>query len=979
VRPTAAETNELAQENVLKSLPTALPGPAPAADAAPEARSAPSLTEQFHVAAGTAAAIVALAGLAVLLGWAFEIPSLKSPFPNASSMKPNTALGLILSGLALAIYQLPDRSLNADKAMRVLAGIAIGIGALTLVQYLTGLGLGIDQLLFADDPNAIGTEFPGRMVRSTAACFILFNVALLLGSTMDRYFAPQVAAMGVLAIATVSATSFFIGQGQNQTGLAQYTAMAAHESWCFLLLALSFFFARPSEGLMQVVTDEGPGGYVVRRLLPTVFLLPILLAIATSRGELYGWYDDAYGTTLFVSTAVGALGAVVWAAGQLLRRLEDRRLSAERDWRQSEERLSRAVTGAPVPMVIYDDADQILHMSQGWTTYSGYTIEDVPTVSAWIDTAQKSAKADVQAFIRKMYKAAGPVYGREVPITTRKGEERIWEFSTTPLGRMSSGRITFLAMAVDITKRRQAEAELRTLNETLEGRITARTQELTEANDALRRQSSQLREQAALLDISTDAILVRDLRGTIVYWSAGATKMFGWSREVALGAHSHRLLKTDFPHEVSDIEQIALAAGHWEGEVVQTRADGTTLTVESRWSVTRNDRGTAQGFLEVHRDITERREAERQVRESELRFRAVAETANEGIATADSQGVIRYWNPGAASMFGVRESEAVGRALTSFVSEPFRQTLSNAVAEFVETGTSSLVGNTVEGTGRRGDGADFPIEVSLSSWETREGRFVTAILRDITERKQAEAAINAKNEELARSNQELEQFAYVASHDLQEPLRMVSNYTQMLGSRYGEQLDGDAKEFIGFAVDGAKRMQALIHDLLQFARVGSRGKEFKPTSLNRIVDGAKANLTGAIEESGASVIVDQLPSLPCDAGQMTQVFQNLIGNALKFRQPGRTPVVTVSATPVDHAWEIAVKDNGIGIEPKYFERIFQMFQRLHGRGEYEGTGIGLALCKKIVERHSGRISVASAPGEGTTFTIHLPETPVLAK
>lgn len=208
---------------------------------------------------------------------------------------------------------------------------------------------------------------------------------------------------------------------------------------------------------------------------------------------------------------------------------------------------------------------------------------------------------------------------------------------------------------------------------------------------------------------------------------------------------------------------------------------------------------------------------------------------------------------------------------------------------------------------------------------------------------------------------------------------MVSNYTQMLGSRYGEQLDGDAKEFIGFAVDGAKRMQALIHDLLQFARVGSRGKAFKPTSLNRIVDGAKANLTGAIEESGASVIVDQLPSLPCDAGQMTQVFQNLIGNALKFRQPGRTPVVTVSATPVDHAWEIAVKDNGIGIEPKYFERIFQMFQRLHGRGEYEGTGIGLALCKKIVERHSGHISVASAPGEGTTFTVHLPETPALAK
>ncbi len=634
----------MAHETALKPLPTALSGPEPEIEVAPDAQSAPSIEDQFHVAAGTIAAIVALAGLAVLLGWALEIPSLKSPFPNSSTMKPNTALGLILSGLALALYQLPSRTFNADRAMRILAGVAIGIGAITLLEYVTGLGLGIDQLVFADDPNPIATEFAGRMARSTAACFILFNVALLLGATMDRYLSPQVAGMSVLAIAIVSATSFFIGKG-SYAGLAQYTAMAAHESWCFLLLALGFFFARPREGLMEVVTDDGPGGYVVRRLLPAVFLLPILLAIATNRGELYGWYDNAYGTTLFVSTAVGALGAVVWAAGQLLRRLEDRRQTAERERRLSEERLSRAVTGAPVPMVIYDDADQILHMSQGWTTYSGYTIDDIPTVSAWIDAAQSSARSDVQAFVRKMYKATGPVYGREAPISTKTGEERIWEFSTTPLGRMSSGRVTFLAMAVDITKRRQAEAELRSLNESLEERISARTQELTEANDALRRQSSQLKEQAALLDISTDAILVRDLRGTVVYWSAGATKMFGWSREVALGGHSHRLLKTEFPHDVSDIEQIALAAGHWEGEVIQTRQDGSKLAVESRWSVTRNERGTAQGFLEVHRDITERRRAERQVRESELRFRAVAETANEGIVTADGGGVIRVLEP----------------------------------------------------------------------------------------------------------------------------------------------------------------------------------------------------------------------------------------------------------------------------------------------------------------------------------------------
>jgi PAS domain S-box-containing protein len=662
-------------------------------------------------------------------------------------------------------------------------------------------------------------------------------------------------------------------------------------------------------------------------------------------------------------------------AGQVLRRLEDRRVAAERERMQSEERLSRAVLGAPVPMVIYDDADHILHMSEGWTAHSGFTIDDVPTIARWIEVAQPSSKAEVEAFIRKMYRAAGTISGREAPIRTRSGEERIWEFSTTSLGRMSSGRHTFLAMAVDITERRRAEADLRALNEHLEHRIAERTEELTHANDALRRQSSQLKEQAALLDISTDAILVRDLAGTIVYWSAGATQMFGWSREEALGRSLKTLLRTQMPRPLADVEQEALAAGHWEGEALQTRRDGSTLAVESRWSVTRNDRGTAQGFLEVHRDITERRQAETRLRESELRFRAVAETANEGIVMADEQGRIRYWNPGAARMFDRREADVLGQPLSIIMPERFREAHARGFEAFVRTGRLSVAGGSMEVAGVRRDGTEFPLEVSLSAWETSQGRFVNAIVRDITERKQAQEALEAKNTELARSNQELEQFAYVASHDLQEPLRMVSNYTQMLARRYADKLDADANEFIGFAVDGAKRMQALIHDLLQFARVGTRGKEFKPTPLASVLEDAVANLAGSIEESKATVTVESLPTLPCDGGQLAQVFQNLIGNALKFRAKDRTPEVRVSAARVPGGWTIAVADNGIGIDPKYFERIFQMFQRLHGRGEYPGTGIGLALCKKIVERHGGRVSVESTPGQGTTFTVTLLESP----
>jgi DNA-binding LacI/PurR family transcriptional regulator/signal transduction histidine kinase len=228
-------------------------------------------------------------------------------------------------------------------------------------------------------------------------------------------------------------------------------------------------------------------------------------------------------------------------------------------------------------------------------------------------------------------------------------------------------------------------------------------------------------------------------------------------------------------------------------------------------------------------------------------------------------------------------------------------------------------------------------------------------------------------QELARSNKELELFAYVASHDLQEPLRMVHSYLQLLERRYKNQLDDDADEFIGFAVDGADRMQTLIMDLLAYSRVGTRGKPFEPTDLGDALDAALANLQVAIEETGASITQDQMPTLSVDAIQITQLFQNLISNAIKFRQQNEPPEIHIGAEHKDSNYVLSVQDNGIGIDPQHFDRIFMIFQRLHTRDEYEGTGIGLALCKRIVERHGGQIWVQSEPGEGSTFSFTIPD------
>jgi light-regulated signal transduction histidine kinase (bacteriophytochrome) len=266
-----------------------------------------------------------------------------------------------------------------------------------------------------------------------------------------------------------------------------------------------------------------------------------------------------------------------------------------------------------------------------------------------------------------------------------------------------------------------------------------------------------------------------------------------------------------------------------------------------------------------------------------------------------------------------------------------------------------------------------PISLSVGLVRDPRGKVIgmQVVARDITERKRAEERLARQAQELTRSNAELEQFAYIASHDLQEPLRMMASFAQLLAKRYKGQLDADADEFIGYIVEGAARMQRLINDILTYSRVDRRGQAFAPTDCADVVAMVCTNLRATIEECGAAIIADPLPVVMADETQLVQLFQNLLGNAIKFR--GDTPVcIHIRAERRGDDWLFWVQDNGIGIEPQYVERIFLIFQRLHGRGRYPGTGIGLAVAKKIVERHGGRIWVESEPGKGSIFYFTLP-------
>jgi len=284
------------------------------------------------------------------------------------------------------------------------------------------------------------------------------------------------------------------------------------------------------------------------------------------------------------------------------------------------------------------------------------------------------------------------------------------------------------------------------------------------------------------------------------------------------------------------------------------------------------------------------------------------------------------------------------------------------------------MGQDMDLTALKRDGTEFPVEVGLRPIETEDGSFVLAAVIDLSERKRAAEQLAEKAGDLERSNRELEQFARVASHDLQEPLRMVAGYTQLLARRYRGRLDDEADEFIGYAVDGVTRMQELINGLLSYSRVQSGARTFEPVPVSKAVDWACANLELTIADAEAKVTQDDLPIVLGDPTQLRQLFQNLLSNAIKFRGAHR-PEIHLRAERQAGRWLLSVRDNGIGIDPAQRERVFEVFQRLHSHEEYEGTGIGLAVCQRIVERHGGEIWFEPAPDGGSIFFFTLPPAP----
>ncbi|MEN6516741.1 MAG: PAS domain S-box protein [Methanospirillum sp.] len=530
--------------------------------------------------------------------------------------------------------------------------------------------------------------------------------------------------------------------------------------------------------------------------------------------------------------------------------------------------------------------------------------------------------------------------------------------------------------------------------------ITARKQ----AEEAVRRANAYNR---SLIEASLDPLVTIDPDGTISDVSDATVRVTGRSREELIG--------TDFstyftePWRAKAGYETAFRTGSVRDFELELRhRDGTTTPVIYNATVYRDEAGEVAGVFAAARDITERKKAEEAIRRANAYNRSLIEASLDPLVTINPDGTISDVNEATIRVTGVPRDGLIGTNFSEYFTEPER-----AKAGYEQVFHDGSV-TDYELEIRHRDGRITPVLYNAAVYRDESGGIagIFAAARDVTERKRAEAALlTAYNElddrvkertadlveatrslereitghkatasaleersrELARSNEELQQFAYIASHDLQEPLRAISGFTELLERRYKGELDERADRYINFIVDGTRQMQQVIQDLLAYSRVQTKAHEFDLIDTNRALDQALLNLRVSIRDRHAHVAVeDRLPEIFADGIQITQVFQNLIGNALKFQKPGAVPEIRISTVREGGDWVFSVADNGIGIDARHLDRIFMLFQRLHAKGEYDGTGIGLAICKRIVERHGGSIAVQSTPGLGSTFTFSIP-------
>jgi PAS domain S-box-containing protein len=902
------------------------------------------LQARLTSASAVSGVIVLAAGCAVMVGWLFDVTILTSLHPRLVSMKPNTALCFVLIGISLWLARrnggrLPDRSQQWIR--RIAAGIVCLMGAATLVEYGFGYSLGIDQWLIAEPPGAVATAYAGRMAVNTAINFVLIGMAIILIDleTKGGHRPAQYLAL-VAGLVTVAAMLGYLHGVQLFYGFSvRFTAMALHTAALFCVACAGVLCARPDAGLMRLMTSDSLGGRFVRRLIPSAALVLLLLEEVRIIGERMRLYDRFASAAVFAVLWLLAFTLLLWVAARWLHRADMERRQAHADAEEREKRWRSLLQATPSVILCLSPEHRITEFNAEAERIYGRKREDVLNKNYLELFLPPEAREAVAANIWKVL-AGHPTRGFENEVLTANGGRRVFSWSVERLMDVHGQPSGIIAVGHDVTQRRRAQEAQRRL--------------------------------AAIVQSSDDAIFSQDLNGIVLTWNPSAERMSGYSASEMIGKPVTALLERSRVREATELLERVKAGDHvvhWETK--RLTKSGNEIDVAISMSPLRDELGKIAGASVIARDVTQQKRAEEEMRRLSERLLLATRAAGVGIWDYDVVTNRLVWDDQMCRLYGITPQQFNG-AYEAWEARVHPDDLSRSREEVQQ----ALRGRRDLDTEFRVVWPDHTVHTLKAFALVQRGADGKALRMlgtnwDITEHKFMDELLQQTLVDLERSNEELGQFAYVASHDLQEPLRKVKSFTELLAEYYRGKMDPKVEKYVAYIVDGAERMQALIANLLLYSRVGREELPFATTDLNDVLGRVLSDLDPSIQEAKAVVSHDTMPTLYVNAQQIGLVFQNLVSNAVKFRG-SEPPRIDVRAERQADEWVLSVRDRGIGMDPRDLGRLFQLFQRLHTRASYPGTGIGLAICKKIVASHGGRIWVESEPGKGSCFFFTLP-------
>ena len=917
----------------------------------PVVESDPSIRRRLDQFVGGCSLLAMGFGLWVLAGWAFHVQTMKTILPGQVAVKANAALCFVLLGSSLwALRKQPGTAGWGWKlAERAAAAVAGTVGLLSFLEFLWGWNLGIDQLLFTAGVEDIpGSVRPGLM--SPLAAWGFFALSAVLWVLDARGWAGRWAAQllpwGVVITSLFGVLDFVLDPNTTHTHISPLTAAV------LVLLSAAMACARSGSGFGALIASAALGGTLTRRLFPAAAAIPLVVGWLRWHGEMAGMFSEWTGLSLMTVFTVVILGGLVAWTGVTVNRAEQERWRAQ----ESIAEMASIVTCSNDAIFAKTLEGVITSWNPGAEAIYGYSAKEMIGQSITISIPPDGRKEF--AAIMENLRRGKPVQHYETTRVRKDGRRIEVSISMSPV-RDRTGRVVGAsAVARDITERKRAEEKLH------------------QASLYMR----------SLIEASLDPLVTISREGKIMDVNRAT--------EVATGIERDKLVGSDFCSYFSEPEKARQGYERvFAEETVQDyplalrHTSGRVIEVLYNASVFRNPAGGVEGVFAAARDITKRKQAEDELKLSRERLALALKAGHSGTFDWDIQNNVNHWSAEVEEVYGIAPGQFGGtyEDWEALVVPEDLVIAKKAIEESIKTGEFASEWRIH----RRNDGEIrwITARAKLIYDEKGQPQRMLGVNMDVTERKRAEEEVRRLNEELEKrviqrtaqlvaANRELEAFTYSVSHDLRAPLRHISGFSKLLTEEFGPSLAPEAQHHLQRIQEGTRRMGLLVDDLLNLGRIGRQEVHLQVTGLNSVVNETLADLKSECEGRQLEWKIGSLPFVECDPALMKQVFQNLLSNAAKFTRPRTPAVIEVGQEEVNGTPTVFVRDNGVGFNMKYADKLFGVFQRLHRSEDFEGTGVGLATVQRIIQKHGGRIWVEAELDKGATFyfTLGTPET-----